>query len=252
MRLPLPLLVAGVAVISFVACGGGSDSDSDAQVIASPSFTVEDAEASARGALLSLDDMPKGWTAEPATEEVDEQSDLDLPPQCEVFEDEVEEFKGVAEVESDEFAGPEEELIQSDVTVYANDELAQQAIDKVRQLVEDCSDPLRDAFKTLFEEQLAKESEEDLSGLTVSGFSFEIIDFPELGDETLATRMTFGVQVAGLIDLDFALDLIGIRTGKVIGGLIYQSFSREPDSDLEDQLARVIEQRAASADASLE
>jgi hypothetical protein len=249
-------LVALTIVMTAVSCTGGGGSDDETDVNTSPLFTAEEAEEAALAALLILEDLPAGWTAGPASpdddngEEAGEQN-LDLPPECEAFEAEVDEPGSVAKADSDEFTSPDEDTVQSDVTVYANAGLASEAIDQVRQLVEQCGEPLHAAFESLFGEQFAEDSAEIPFEIELSDFSFDTFDFAELGDETLAVRITFGVKAAGLLDLQFALDLIGIRSGRVIGGLIYQSLSGETDPDLEDQLSRVVEQRVASADNSL-
>lgn len=235
-------LITGMAIgLAIAACGGSSGSDEPGQrptptVLSGLPFTQEEAFAAAEQALLRLEDFPTGWTERPAA---DDDSALDLPPECQEPDHEGK----VAEADSLEFHGPDDEEVDSGVTVYANETAAANAVGGAVTYLEDCRDPLGDAMKRFIEES------EDAP---VEDFQVEVnvdrLSFPTFGDESAAWRISVIVTSSELpFDVDFYIDALGVRVGNIVGGITSVDFLERPDTDMGERLLAIIEGRMRSA-----
>jgi len=90
----------------------------------------------------------------------------------------------------------------------------------------------------------------------VTDFNFDGLSFADLGDETVAYRMSFSIEadyVSGeSLGFDFFFDIIGVRIGRVAGGLTYFSVDDRPDTAAESELMGFIEERMGAAEGELD
>lgn len=238
------LVFAGILVLATVAsaCRGAAGS---APTETSPEFTAAAQEA-AKSAVLTLDDFPPGWTGAPPDKS--DNSNLGVSDECSALE--LETFPGqVAEAESNEFTGPDEQEVSSAISVFPTDDAAQGAVDAFNDAFDQCRKELEDALTRLIKEgaeeeaQLPEEVELDLQ-VNVENLSFE-----RFGDATVAYRIPVKASFIG-ITLEFTIDLVFMREGKVAGGLFYFALG-EVDTDEEAQLAETVADKLEQANASL-
>ena len=238
------LVIVGILVLAAVAsaCRGAAGS---APTETSPEFRAAAQEA-ADSALLTLDDFPSGWTSAPPAADTDD-SQLGLSKECSALE--LETFPGqVAEAESDDFTGPDEQEVSSAISVFPTDDTAQEAVDAFNNAFDQCGKELEDALTRLIKEgaeagELPSEVELDLQ-VNVENLSFE-----RFGDATVAYRIPVKASFIG-ITLEFTIDLVFMRDGRVAGGLFYFSLG-EIDAEEEQQLAQAVADNLEQANASL-
>lgn len=237
-------LPAIAIALTLAACGGGEADDArpTSTFVAGLGFTQVEASAAAEQALLRLEDFPTGWTERPV--EDDEDSGPDLPPECQEPE-----YAGkVGDADSQEFLGPDEEEVEHGVTVYVDEAAARQAVAVGVEYLEECREPLADAMKTLIE---------DSDDAPVDDFAVEVnidrLSFPSYGDESVAWRISVTVTSEELpFDIDFFLDVLGVRVDRIVSGITFVNLLDRPDTDMEEGLMGIIEGRAGSAAAALE
>src|SRR4030042_5150549 len=124
-------------------------------------ISEEEAREVAEKVLLQLKDFPVGWSQLPPEDEED--TPLDVPPECQAFVGE-EEWPGtLLEVESPEFEGPDDEAVNSGVVVYADAEAARQAFADARGASDPCKEPLLQAF-TEYLQQLYQQKAHEPGG----------------------------------------------------------------------------------------
>lgn len=241
MRLLLP--AAALVALLLAACGGGGDDPT-----ATPSPTI-DFEAAARDALqsagMTLADLPQFWTE---GREVDANFELDLPPQCNIFDPDVS-FPDAATVsEPRVFLGSGERQASFTTAVFREEQAAVNALAQQESIVETC----REDFLAAIEQAARDEAADrgfDLGPLASIDVALEPIDFPALGDDTRARRASVNVSVIG-ISTRFDADIIVVRSGRMMAALTYSNFE-SIDSAEEESIARTMTEKLAAADATL-
>jgi len=250
------LAVVLVCSTVVVACADGGNEEPPSQAEQTPTATsnadLEEARAVAEQALLRLEDFPTGWVERPAEEEDDEDFELDLPPECQSFI-ERENLPGtLVEVDSAEFHGPDDEEVESGVTIFVDIAAARQAFAEVGDFIERCRQPLREAVTEYFEEKIREEGEDlPFEDIELADFNMDRLSFPAYGDESMALRMSFTID-AGFLSFDFYFDIFGMRVDRIIGSMSFAGVLETPDAREEERLAGIIEERLETAAAQLQ
>jgi hypothetical protein len=256
-RLALAALAALLLAL-LAACGGDEEADTtgdDGEADEPAVFTAADAQEAASASLLTLDDLPAGWTSKPADEDDDDDfAPEGLPPECALIFAQGEETDEdtLAEAASDDFVGLTDEEVSSEVSVMKSARLAEFSFELAEDFFDTCSQPMEDAFQTMFEEELAVDQEAGAEPVPVviNDFTFRPQPFKEFGDDTLALEMGFSMQ-AGFFGFDAKVDIIIVRVGPIVGTLSYAGFLEAPDQALEEELAGLLTERMQAAAAGL-
>jgi len=253
-----PGFVVAIVVVCLavgVACADGDNGkpptevEQTATVTAAPAahetpvgMAEEEARALAEQALLRLEDFPTGWVERPA-EEDEEDFQPDLPPECAWFIEQEEAPGTLVEVESREFHGSDDEEVQSNVTIFEDVAAASQTFADVSDFIERCRQPLREAVTQYFQEKIREEGEDlPFEDIKLTDFNVDRLSFPAYGDESMALRMSVELD-AGFLSLDFYGDIFGIRVDRIVGGMMFGDFFERPDTNEEERLAGIIEER---------
>jgi len=206
------------------------------------SISEEEAREVAEEALLQLKDFPTGWSQLPPDEDEDVQ--LDLPPECQAFWEQ-EEWPGtLVDIDSPEFEGPDEEKVQSGVTIYVDAEAARQAWADGKAAIDLCREPVRAALATYLQEGLRAEYPD--ANIEVVAFTWDWLPFPPYGDESAAMRMSFTIKVGSQL-LVFQSDFIGWRVDRIEASMSFDTRSDPPDPNEEQRLAQIIDERLRDA-----
>lgn len=239
MRRVLPLLIAAAALLA--ACGGGGDSTTP-----TPTIDFEAAaEQAAAEALMTIDDLPQFWS--PGTAD-DENVELELPPDCDVFDPDVG-FPGAAAIDqSPIFIGSGETQASFLTAVFREEATAEDAIEGQDDLVDRCFDIFLEAIEQAARDEAADRGFE-LGPLAAVDVDLQETDFVQLGDQTQARRASVSITVT-FISTDFDVDIIVVRSGRVAGVMTYSNF-QFIDEDEEEEIARTMLAKLEAADASL-
>ena len=242
MKLALSAALLVIASVSSACLFSGDDKGKE--------VSPEEAQEIAQRALIVLEDLPSGWV-ETRAEEEDDSPELDLPPDCQSFVEQGNAPGSLASADSPDFRGPEDQEVSSGAEVFEDEGAARQAFEDIRDFLERCRQPLRDAFTKLMEESIREEiGDQPLPDLEVE-FNLDPISFPSYGHETIAMRMTFAVT-SEFGSFRFFLDILGMRSDRMTGGVTYQTFEEAPDADDEEHLMEAVEGRLEAAGEALE
>ncbi len=198
------------------------------------------AEAAAQDALLTGDDLPSGWNSSPHTE-----ADLQgLTGDCQSLNT-TNPFPGdVANGNSDDFIGPDDQTVSSSAAVFASAAAAKDAMDGFTSTFSTCRQQLTDAFDAMFKSQF----EQGAQSPNIQT-SFEPLSLPQQDEETSGYRLTLTVSLGGVTfqpTIDFAL----IRQGKMLGGFFYLAI--QPNQDEEETLLAKVGDKLKAAEAALQ
>ncbi|HEV2768420.1 MAG TPA: hypothetical protein VGV63_12030 [Acidimicrobiales bacterium] len=236
-------VVAMIAVLGLVsgACSGEDDPAERAD-------TVEDVAQGDTGrdgnedegsggidveqALLTLEDMPTGWMTSPDAGEEDEGA-AEFCDGLDISNDEPD-----AEAEAS-FEGSEIGPFVSHVVGRFDGGEAEKRFAELRQAIDECGE-----FDTT-----------DEDGNTVTG-QLSAVSFPELGDESLAVRLSGTVTTVadpdfGELEFPMAADLVFFRQGDAVAGLFHIAIDATAfgggggglDSTITEDLARKAEEK---------
>jgi hypothetical protein len=232
-RLVLPALLLLIAAAA-ISCGGTSEDYAGA------------ARTAATASLLTLDDLPDGWTL-PAAVRPDGISgtELELQGDCAIFnEANASGFPGaVATDKSPDFIGPESRQAASSATVFNSPESAAAAVDRAVDLIDGCSGEIEAAARRLIDQAL--EEREINSLFTDVNVDFAEKGFALYGDATEAYRLE--ASVSALVTLyELTADVIVLRNGPIVAVLTYVVQGEENDG-LDDRLAGALAARLSSS-----
>jgi len=119
------MLVVCLSLMAFAWTDSEDDEDMDSDTFAK--FLVA-AETAATAVNLSLSDFPIGWTSGAASEEDEDDSDLDLSEDCRILD--LDTVPGeVFEADSDDFTGPDGQSVSSSATVLISSYATENAIE---------------------------------------------------------------------------------------------------------------------------
>jgi hypothetical protein len=117
-----PRVACGLAIVAIVA--GACSSGSSDEAVETPTLQelVEDATAATDAARLVISDLPAGWVGRAANN-----VDVPLTPPCAVLN--LTSFDGeLSRSQSDDFYGPEEQVLGTVVVAFPSNDLAQKAL----------------------------------------------------------------------------------------------------------------------------
>ena len=237
MRVPIAVL----ALLFVLGCSDESTPDVDTAPVETQAAT--DDQAIAEAALLTIDDVPTGWTEVAAPDESD---DVVAARQqvraCYGSGSGGPIDFGGAQASTGEFASPDDESVAHDVAI--GDE--QRAKDLMAGLADDSvAGCLESAFPELLELALADQD------LQVGEVTVGRLSVAPAGDEVVAYRLDITV-IAGDEPVDVFSDLVVVRVGRGLSALQFQS-SLLPFSStgIDDYVALTTDRlRDALADAS--
>lgn len=236
-----------VTLIVLAACGGSSDSPSPTPS-ATPSPTIDFgavAREAAAEALVTLDELPQFWIQGTAE---DENFEIDLSPDCNVFDPQVGFPGSFVTDQSPVYLGTGERQATFLTAVFREEADAIAVFDGQDALVDRCYDEFLDAI-----DQAARDAAADQGvNLDVIGqidVSLDKIDFPPIGDQVSARRSSVSIVVV-FVTTDFDLDIVVVRSGRMIGAMTYSNFEFI-DSEEEETIARAMLAKLAAADATL-
>jgi hypothetical protein len=233
-------LFAAFAAALLVACGGSSGS----APTQSADFGAAAREA-ADSALMRLTDLPQFWTVGNLD---DTNLDVELSPECDVFDTDVSFPGAAASNDSPPYDGTEERMATFLTAAYQEEAAATAAFDGLDLLVERC----RPEFLEAIDEAARQEAEERGFGLGPFGrvdVALDDQEFIPLGDQSQTLRVFVEVRVLG-IGTDFTLDIIAVRVGRMMGAMTYSNFG-DLDPVEEELIARDMTAKLAAADATL-
>jgi hypothetical protein len=208
----------------------------------SSSSEEEEAREVAEKVLLTLRDLPAGWSQLPPNDE--EKQFLDVPPECQTFSVNFQWPGTVAEADSPEFEGPDRETVGSSATIFVDAEAAVQAFARYKAEFELCREPVRTAFMKDYEEGLRAELPD--TNVAVTAFAMDWLSFPRYGDESAAARMSVSL-VIGDRTIDMYIDFIVWRVGRIEGGMSFSTLNEVPDLEEEQRVAKIIDERLREA-----
>lgn len=239
--------LGGLAMVGDTLGGGNEPTDSAGMAALTPTpgapSTIADPNAVAQTAVLTLADMPSGWTVD-APDDDDSDDDFEFTGECAVLNEE--DFPGeLASAESPDFKGPDNQQISSTASVFADEAAAQEALDTFDSVFSKCGDQ----FVAAFTEGLRGEGEDRGLDTTDVDVSLQKLSFAQLGDATIAHRLTGSMTMEG-VPLEFTLDFVVVRAGRMAGAVTYMDFFGV-NSVEEEALAGIAAGKLAEANASL-
>lgn len=250
------LAIALAAGLLLAACGGnGSGGPAERTSPGGQTPTVSSKQAAAalqaagpaaaKAGLLTLADMPAGWTGAPHQASGDTELQ-GLSPDCQQFAKDDESFEGeLAHADSDDFSGPDGQQVSATAWAFPVAELSTDAMDTYTEALSKCRDELANALQALFQEGMGT----DAQGIADVKTSFSELSSPSAGQESAGNRIAFTVSI-GSLTMAPTIDFIVVRQGKMLGGLAYLSMS-EPDAAVEQGLLTKLAGHLGEADASL-
>ncbi|MCH8815166.1 MAG: hypothetical protein IH957_08760 [Chloroflexi bacterium] len=233
-------VMASCAVALLAACAGESAPGS------SPTLDFQTAASDAVvSALVTLDELPEFWTEVDAA---DAEFEIELSPECDVFDTDVSFPGAVATEEGPPYNGPGERLATFMTAAFREEQQATDAFDGIDEIIARCQDEFLEAIEETARAEAADRGF-DLGVLARVNVDFSEHDFIPLGDQSLAQRVSVEIRVIG-IGTDFTLDVIAVRKGRMIGTMTYSDFG-ELEVAEEEAFARQMTEKLTIADLSL-
>lgn len=199
----------------------------------------EEGEELAESIVLTLDDMPAGWESTPADDDEDEDIQADLADCLGVDDDELDGDNPKAV--SPDFSSPNDEEVSATVTVTPSAEDASRRLEILEG--EDALPCYAEAFTDALEKEMATTDAPD--DLEFGDVTFDPLDFPELGDGSVAYRVTVPFSTQG-ISVDLYLDLVAVQVGEVGISAQYMSPLTPFDTDEAARLTEIMVDRASA------
>jgi hypothetical protein len=274
-------LVAGViAAAAFLYFGGTGVLDdliddgepvSSAELAASPTPVASSVTRApvtpgqaAEAALLTIDDMPSGWTVEPddgsgAGDPADASVGGEYPAECDF--DALALPGELASADSAKFEGADGQTISSGSSVFASEAEAATAFETLATTMDGCQDRLLD----LLAQSLTAEIQADSIDHSLDA-RLEAPKLPALGDSLAAYRLVATVNLedeVGLVEglgIEVTLDFVFIRSGALVGGMFYFTPADVVPGEVanpaasraeEEAILRIAAQKLSRANASL-
>jgi len=208
--------------------------------------TVQEEQA-AESAILTIGDLPAGWAASPPDDDKDEDPGFQFSDRCAMLDGDP--LPGeIAEAESDDLSGPLRQKVNSEASVFSNDEMAGDAFARRTNVWSACTEEMESAFTEVLQRSL------QMDGVTVGadelGVVFERGTAPDVGEESAMFRLTAIFPRNDQL-MAFGVDFISYHHGRVVTGLVYTSFGAPPDPEDELQLARLAANKLRAADSAL-
>jgi hypothetical protein len=213
-----------------VATQDGADQDSE-----SPQ---QDDEAIAEAVLLTIDDFPSGWEAEPID---DDRADVSLDDdigQCLGVDDDQREPDG-AHASSPAFTSPTNEQVSASVWFSSSSDEARRAFEVLH------APDTPGCFADAFDAQARRDRPPE--GVEVGEPMFDWLPFDRLGDDLVAIRGTLPATVGG-VDLALHGGAVFTRVGRGVITITFSSALAPLDTDELRRLTGIAVERLAGAD----
>lgn len=184
-------------------------------------------------ALLTLDDFPDGWTADPAPAD-GAGGDLDLSEDCQVLNQNALANEVVTE-DSESFTGPEDQGVTSGVTVFRSQSDAAAALAEIDTAYSTCEGELLPEFERQYREAFEVPGDEAVE-VTDIALNLEEVPFATDAGGTASFRIGFSGAVAG-VPFEADVHVVMLQEGKLLAGLNLFDFEGQPDEADEHQIA---------------
>jgi hypothetical protein len=203
--------------------GGGSEpADSAASEPLTPTpdapDTTADADTIAQSAVLTLDDMPLGWTKDVDDGQVDDEEDYNT--EC-IDQDKLDNPPGeIASAASEDFEGPENQSASNEVTVFEDEETAAAGMALITEMMTRCRDEFLALVVRGAKEGLAEEGQPETK------VEARWATPPEIAFETESASYRFVLEttIEG-VDLAFTFDFHFMRAKRLIGSYMYMAIN---------------------------
>lgn len=228
-------LTCAVLLLLATACGeGDSDraetvstppSDPTPTATASPDAAAKDSEsdaepADAEAVLLTVEDMPTGWSTDPSDDGDDGPDDgANLCDQ-----DPVDEFEPASEATANFAAGNMGPFLEHIVAVF-DDGQAEQALDMMLDALESC-------------DEWTEDTEDGTTTYRPSPLSF-----PTFGDQTVAVRIDVESEM-----VNGTADMIAWRRGDALSVVIASAIFEAPDAEQIEKIVATADERLNEVD----
>lgn len=210
---------------------GDSRSDADRQAD----------EAVADATLLTLDDFPAGWEEVPAT---DDEDDDDLQTEiAECLDVDPAELTAANPSASSTFASPDDEEVSAKVSLTPSSEDTSRALEIMR--YDAAPGCYGQGVKALLAERLVA-ADDVPEGLEIGEPTFNRLSFEDLGDDSVAFRLTIPVSLQSF-NVDVYIDLVVVRVGRAGITTTFQSELSPFDPDEAARLTQIVVDRVAAA-----
>lgn len=234
IRRRLVAVLVPVVLVTTAGCGSGGDTTGDerARTIEGPASEAPDvpagdgdetlSEAELRAALLTVQDLPTGYTLDSSPDEDDDeplQGD-DCAARFEALDEANEDPAAEAEVD---FEGGFGVLLSESLSSYDDKDQLEEAFDKFASLASDCP-----SF-----------TDTDDDGTTTK-FTLGALSFPKLGDETLA--ITLNVEAA---EFNGKINIVVVQLGRNLMSVLQGGLTA--DAAVLEQAARKGLEKLAAA-----
>src|SRR3990172_2922611 len=216
------LYLGGLGIVGDALSGGGSEpADSAASEPLTPTpdapNTISDADV-ARSAVLTLDDMPIGWTKD--VDEDEDDDDEDYNTEC-IDQDKLDNPPGeIASATSEDFEGPENQSASNEVTVFEDEETAAAGMALITDMMTRCRDEFLALVVRGAKEGLAEEGQPETKvearWATPTEIAFET--------ESASYRFVLETTIEG-VDLVFTFDFRFVRSGRLVGSYMYMAIN---------------------------
>jgi hypothetical protein len=204
------------------------------------------AQQAVRDAVLTLDDLPDGWT--PSEIGPEALADLQLTGNCAGLNGLGAGFPGeVASGDTEPMTGPSNEEVVNTVSAFTDTRAAEAAVRQADGLVLRCTDQIGEALKRAIEVAARDLGVDDL--IIDIDASLEPGSFTKFGDETLAYRLKADISTP-FAGYDVNGKILIIREGPLTGVLIYAILGGLDPGD-EESLAGLLAEKLARAKGSL-
>jgi hypothetical protein len=235
----LPLIAAIMLAIS--ACGGGTD----ATPTPTPDFETS-ATSLAPGVPLTATDAPADWH-EAAEDDTGLTQNVDLPPDCNIFDLNVAFPGAFVTATGPGLRGPDAQQVTSYAAIYRTADEAQKTVDGTHDILARCEDDYKSAVE--------KVADDALSALGIhlgflSSIDVSLDQLPQsTGDGSAFYRLSAKVSLPG-DDLHYTLDATVTRVGRVVAAVTFYA-SGEGGGPVDGDITAALVRSAGEAEAGL-
>lgn len=245
--------LAAVVVLACSACGSSGDSSqsessSGAASASSPTgspFPASAGKAAASAALLTISDLPQGWSTSKEDDSDDSNTDkfatelsdcLHAPPGLLGDKDTAD---SVHE-DSPDFDSPDGDTTISETVTVGRTSHVDQVFALLRQ--SNATDCLTTAMREVTKQLIADSKDADLHKATIGDVQVGQLNAGHYGDDTLALRITVPLEVSGL-SISVYDDEVYIRHSNAVANLEFQGTSTPVDTETAAKFAKLATQK---------
>ena len=187
----------------------------------------------ADSAVLTLDDMPSGWEVSPEDENADEQQDELNQAFADCLDIDVSEIDSDNPSAESAFGNTDDEEITSDVEVADSAGEVKEYLDRFRH--PDGQQCYRDVISDAFAKSMLAEGED----LELGDITFNEVSFEDLGDDSIAFRLTVPVSSQGF-EVELFVDVVAVAEGRVGVTTTFQSLFTPFDPEEALRLTEIV------------